>query len=239
MTINKYFDNFTSPEEKDLYSDIIEEMIQIYGQDCYYVPRTLNSYDSLYGADAQSSYEKAFTLEMYTQNFNGFEGDKNVFTMAGLEIKDRLILAVSKRRFDIEVGLNTGQLRPNDGDLIYYPLYGALFQITYVEKRPYFYQFGDLPTYELHCELWSYAGETVNTGIPEIDVINEKSTNILSHGILTNTGLNIITSSGEVITDNTYLDNIFDPSDDSDQIQRESDAILDWDVIDPFSESQV
>jgi hypothetical protein len=240
VTTNRYFNNFTSRNEQNLHEDLIIEFIQQYGIDVFYCPVTKSStVDPIYGEDVNQSYNSSYQIEMYVKSVDGFRGEQNILTMANLEIKDQIQFAVSRKRFNDDIALNANIARPQEGDLIYFPLYGAAFQIKYVEKRPYFYQFGDLPTYELSCELWNYSGESLNTGVPQIDSLQAISPNMLSHGLLTNTYFNLLTSSGDVLVDSTYLSDPFNPLDDSEQIQEESDDILDWDNVDPFSEKQV
>lgn len=240
MSTNRFFDNFTSRNEQNLHEDLIIEFIQQYGIDVFYCPATASdTIDTLFGEDVNKSYNSSYPIEMYVKSVDGFKGEQSILTMAGLEIKDQIQFAVSRKRFNDDIALDANIQRPQEGDLIYFPLYGAAFQIKFVEKRPYFYQFGDLPTYELTCELWNYSGEALNTGVPQIDALQKISTNMLAHGLLTNDFFNIITSSGETIVDSAYLSDVFNPLDDSEQIQKESDLILDWDNIDPFSEGAV
>lgn len=243
MATNRYFNNFNYKPTQNVFENIVIEYIQRYGLDVYYCPSssTANSIDPIFGESlTQTSFDSSYTVEMFVLNVDGFQGEQNVLAMAGLEIKDRIRFAVSKKRFEDEITIKNPIIaRPREGDLVYFPLYGAAFQIKYVENRPYFYQFGDLPTYELTCELWNYSGETLNTGIPDIDGLAAVSTNILDHGLLTNEYINIIASSGELLLDSSYLSDNFNPLDDSIQIQKESDVILDWDNIDPFSEGDV
>lgn len=231
---NVYFDNFTSANEQRLYEDIVMESIQIHGLDVSYCPRTLNNYDPIYGADTSSSYNSSYQIEMYIKDVDGFTGDKNIFTLAGLEIKDRIVFVVSRTRFNNIIGIKTNLQRPLEGDLVYFPLYGAAFQIKYVENRPYFYQFGDLPTYELQCELWDYSGESLHTGVPALDNLAvTSSTNLLTHGLLTDQYWSIITSDGSILEESSFSN--IDIIDDSNAIQIESDGILEWDRSDAFS----
>ena len=45
----------------------------MYGQDMYYIPRTLVRDDSLFGEDTLSTFDDATELEMYIKNIEGFE----------------------------------------------------------------------------------------------------------------------------------------------------------------------
>jgi len=64
--------------------------------------------------------------------------------------------------------------RPNEGDLIYFPLTDKLFEIKFVEHEEVFYQMGRLQTYDLRCELFQYSSERIDTGDTAIDVIEDE-----------------------------------------------------------------
>ena len=64
IATNFFFNNFQSSQEQQLIENLIIEAVRIYGQDMYYIPRKLNNYDSIYGADDQSSYEIAYPIEI-------------------------------------------------------------------------------------------------------------------------------------------------------------------------------
>lgn len=66
--------------------------------------------------------------------------------------------------------------RPNEGDLIYFPMVDKLFEIKFVEHEQLFYQSGRLQTYDLRCELFDYSSEKIDTGFSEIDTIETENT---------------------------------------------------------------
>jgi hypothetical protein len=233
---NFFFNNFKSSQEQQLIEDLVTEAISIYGIDTFYIPRKLNNYDSVYGADDQSSYEKAIPVCVYLENVMGFGGDGNFMSKFGLEIRDQIIFAMSVRVFNSEVSTITTQTRPNEGDLLYFPLNNKCFQIKYTDKFEMFFQMGGIQSYKLTCELFEYAGEKFNTGIPEIDSLQTKfSTNILDWTVDTEFGEPLLTEDSEYITleGSSVGDKI--PADDSDEIQKESDTFVDFSVKDPFS----
>jgi hypothetical protein len=240
MATNFFFNNFQASQEQLLLENLIIEAIGIYGQDMFYIPRKLNNYDSVYGADDQSSYEVPYPIEIYIKNVDGFQGDGNFMSKFGLEIRDQVVFSVSQRRFAEEIGDNTTQVRPNEGDLIYFPLNKKCFQIKYVNKFEMYYQLGALQTWEMTCELFEYSGELMNTGIPEIDILQKKfSTNILDWGIKGEDGLYLLTEDGDYLTlEGSSVGDLI-VGDDSDEIQTESDLFIDWSRVDPFSEGNI
>mgnify|MGYP003334118764 CR=1 FL=1 len=222
-----------------MLENLIIESIKIYGQDMFYIPRKLNNYDSIYGADDQSSYEDSYPIEMYIKSINGFSGDGNFMAKFGVEIRDQVIFSMAQRIFTEEVGVNTNQVRPNEGDLIYFPLNKKCFIIRYVNKFEMFYQLGALQTWEVTCEVFEYAGENMNTGIPEIDRLQKEfSVNMLDWIIKTEDGFNLTDEEGNLIVLEGY--NLTDlVKAENDEIQRESDQFVDFSAVDPFSESSI
>ena len=206
----------------------------------YYIPRKLNNYDNVYGADDQSSYENAYMMEMYIKSVDGFSGDGAFMSKFGLEIRDRVIFSMAQRIFNEEVGTFTAQTRPNEGDLIYFPLNKKCFQIKYVNKFEMFYQLGALQTWEVTCELFEYSGETMNTGIPEIDALQKKfDSNQYHWAVKDEEGDMLLDEEGNIIVlEGSSIDNLFFAAD-NDEIQRESDEFVDFTSIDPFSEGTI
>lgn len=242
MATNFFFNNFQASQEQLLLENLIIESIKIYGQDMYYIPRKLNKYDDVYGADDQSSYESAYPMEMYIKSVDGFTGDGEFMSKFGIEIRNQVIFSMAQRVFNEEVGEFTTQVRPNEGDLIFFPLNQKCFQIKYVNKFEMFYQLGALQTWEVTCELFEYSGELLNTGIPEIDILQNKySTNVLDWGILTQDlpPSYILDEDGDyLILEGSSLNDLV-PASDNDEIQKESDLFIDFTSLDPFSDGNI
>lgn len=206
----------------------------------YYIPRVLNNYDEVYGADDSSSYEQAFPIEMYIKSIDGFSGDGEFLSKFGVEIRNQVVFSVARRVFTEEVEEFTTQVRPNEGDVIWFPLNQRAFVVRYVNKYEMFYQLGALQTWEMTCEVFEYSGERFNTGIPEIDALEKKnSQNILDWTIDDDSDNGpILTEEGDyLILENAAVGNII--ADDSEEIQAESDQFIDFSSIDPFSEGNI
>ncbi len=173
MPTNVYFDTGTRPEQY-LYEDLIIEQLRIYGQDVYYIPRRMVSEDELFGEDSLSKFEDAYLIEMYVDNNDGYEGEKELMSKFGLDIQDDATFTVSRRRWEQFVSIDNNlivSLRPNEGDLVYWPKGNKLFEITFVDHDDPFYQVHNLPTYKLKCKTFEYGSEDIDTGIAEIDSI--------------------------------------------------------------------
>ena len=171
MPRNVYFSQAVKAEQ-DLYEDLIIESLKIYGQDVYYIPRTIVNRDNILGEDPASKFDDAFLMEAYIENVDGFEGSGDLYSKFGLEIRDEITFIVSRRQWEKLVGVfsnNTIDPRPQEGDLLFIPMTNSFFEITFVEDDKPFYQLSDLPTYKLSCQLFEYSDEDFDTGIDEID----------------------------------------------------------------------
>lgn len=153
--------------------------MQIYGHDVYYLPRTLVNKDQLFGEDALSKFDDAYLIEMYMDTQEGYEGEKELVSRFGLEIRDETTFTVSRRRWLDLVSSNTNlitSLRPNEGDWIYFANGPRLFEISFVDKDDPFYQVNNLPVYKLYARTVEYSDERLDTGIADIDVIEDTYT---------------------------------------------------------------
>lgn len=171
MATNVYFSDRVTSEQR-LYEDIIIESLKMYGQDVYYLPRTLVNVDTIFNEDIPSKFSNAYKIEMYIENTEGFEGEGDIFTKFGVEIRDEATFVVSRKRFGNAVVQYDNTItvdRPQEGDLIYLPLSRSLFEIGHVEKEQPFYQLAQLPTYKMRCNLFEYSGEQLETGVGQID----------------------------------------------------------------------
>jgi len=187
MTTNVYFSKGT-PNEQHLYEDLAIEAIQIYGHDVFYIPRTLVNKDELCGEDALSRFDDAYGIEMWMETQEGYEGEKELVSRFGLEIRDETTFVVSRRRWDNTVSSDANLIvssRPDEGDLIYMPTVKKLFEISFVDHDDPFYQVDNLPVYKLYCRTFEYSSEVLDTGIYAIDDIEtKKSTDFLGYEIL-------------------------------------------------------
>jgi len=199
MARNIYFTDKVKSEH-ELYENIVIESLKIYGQDVYYVPRDLVNEDTVFGDDAESSFNSAYKVEMYLDNVEGFEGEGDLFTRFGVEIRDECTFVVSRRRWNQTVSRYDNEItgeRPREGDLVYLPLSNSLFQITHVEHEMPFYQVSNLNVYKMRAHLFEYTGEDLETGIAAIDKIE---TDFAYKYILTLDSDSVLTEAGQTAT---------------------------------------
>jgi len=202
--------------EQYLIEDLVIESIKIHGHDIYYITRTAGALDDVLNEDDLSEYKRADFIDMYIKNFDGFEGEGDFLSKFGLEIRDEMTLTIARRTFELDVSTYTGNDRPLEGDLIYFPLNKKMFEVKFVEHEPVFYQMGALQMYDLRCEMFEYSQETFNTGVAEIDTL------FAGFETTSNTSIEFLE------TQDSFADNS--------TIETAADSIIDFSEADPFSE---
>jgi len=175
MTTNLYFSQKVRSEQS-LYEDIVIESLKMYGQDVYYLPRDIVNKNPIFADDIPSRFNSAYKIEMYIDNPEGFDGEGDIFTKFGVELRDQATFVVARRRWAQTVKRYDNEItgdRPREGDLIYLTLSNTLFEIMHVEHEQPFYQLSNLPTYKLRCEKFEYNDEQLDTGVDTIDMIEQ------------------------------------------------------------------
>ena len=175
MVLNPYFQQ-GSKSEQSLVQSLINEQLKIYGVDVHFMPRKYVSSDSVLREVSASSFEDAYPIEAYIDNFDGYGDNPTMLSKFGIEQTNEVTLIISKERFEnyisplmkneSNIKLST---RPKEGDLIYFPFGDRLFEIKYVEHEKPFYMLKNTYVYELRCELFRYEDEVIDTGVDEID----------------------------------------------------------------------
>jgi hypothetical protein len=241
-TVNHYFNNYTNSMEQVLIEDLIIESIRIYGMEVFYMPRTIVNEDLLFSEDTLSTFDTAYPIEMYIKSVDGFEGDGDFLSKFGLEIRDAVTLTVARRRFseemeDIETTKDIG--RPAEGDLIYLPLNGKIFEVKFVEHESIFYQMGSLQVYDLRCELFEYSHEQLNTGIDVIDSIETAySGDMTFYQLLLEDGGGLKFEDGSFIINDGYRIEDTDNQANNEYYTTQTNVLnfIDWSESNPFSE---
>lgn len=174
MATNPFFKDYSG--EQNLTEDLTIEIIKAMGREMYYIPRNIIELDKIFGEGKQVNYKEIIPIEMYLDTISGFQGQGDIASKFGIEIKDNIILTLSKKRFVQEVQARFPSInRPREGDLIYFPLSKSIFEINFVEHENPFYQHGKLYSYKLTCELFTYNEENVTTGTTDIDAISKEN----------------------------------------------------------------
>ena len=64
--------------------------------------------------------------------------------------------------------------RPQEGDLVYHPILGKMFQVNFVDHDQPFHQLDNNPVYKLRCQKFEYSQEAIDTGITVVDNIESE-----------------------------------------------------------------
>lgn len=196
MTINPYFGSQKGySNEQSLLQSLSNEVIQQAGFDLHYIPRTLNNINDIMNEDAISSFETYYTIEMYLESTDGFEGSE-LMSKFGLLISDESSLIVSLSRFKEVTDLDY----PKEGDLIMAPLTNTLFEINYVEDEKPFYPLGSIPTVKINVKTFRYSEEAMSTGLDVIDdlEIDQLQQDIFADNTVIETEADSVLDSSEV-----------------------------------------
>ena len=258
MAINHHFqggNGIGNQNEKNLYEDFIIEGLKIYGHDVYYLPRTLVNQDLILGEDSLSKFDDSYLIEMYVETTEGLAGEQELINKFGLEIREETTFMLSKRRWNDAVDSYHTMIkegRPNEGDIIYYPLLNKFFEISFVEDQEPFFQLGNLPVYKLRARTWEYSSEKLDTGVADIDSAEDQfSLDQLAHQFMLEDGTGslqlendsvdgtvnyFINEEYNIQTQSPYADNLDLDAQAGFNTADTSDDILDFTERNPFGE---
>ena len=228
--------------EQTLVEDLVIECLKIYGFDTYYIPRVSVNEDEILNEDTVQKYTNAYPIEMYMENVDGFEGEGELLTKFGLEIRSTATLVVARRRWEDSIGVTGNTVLPNrpaEGDIVYFPLTKSFFEIKKVDATDPFFQVGKLYVYKLQVELMQYSSEVFDTGITEIDaVVEDVGQDLQNWEVLLETGYKLkleYESPSNLILDSFNTIDI-DKNADNEHFDAEATDILDFTERNPFGE---
>ena len=193
-----------SAQEQKFMENLVVESIEIYGQDIYYVPRDIVNRDTVFEEDSDGRFSSARAIRAYVNNAEGWEGQGELLSKFGIRIEDKTTFIFSREKCKEKVDdLETLNVegRPNEGDLIWFPITKHLFEIKFVEVEKPFYQLGKGYVWECQCELFEYSDEEINTGITDLDAIETAFANAITVGLVAG-GTGDFTA-GETVTGGT------------------------------------
>jgi hypothetical protein len=236
-TTSFFFNNQNFTSEQRLLDNLTVEMIKIFGVDVIYCPRSTPNVDKLFLEDPTSEFNNAIHIEMYIKNFEGWQGEGDMMSKFGITMADQITFCVSRTRFQEDIGSVYDLIRPREGDLIFFPIPNAIFEVKFVEHESTFYQTGSLQFFELKCERFNYSNENIDTGIEEIDTI-ETDYSFATDGyrIMTEAGKFLTTESGnrlviETIPDTDQVDTTI-----QNQYFEERGVDIEFSTTNPFNE---
>ena len=241
MARNAFFNQYEQVySEQSLVEDLIIEAIRIYGIDTYYLPRTHVNLDYLYTEDTLTKFDDALEMEMYVKTYDGFVGQQEFLSKFGLQTDESITFTIAQKRFTqsltesllteynhniiTEDGdtLTAEQaydysdiIRPREGDLIYLPLAGFIYEIKFVEHIETFFQLGKLYTYEIKADRYEYSSEIIDTDVAELDAIEDEYS--------ADTSINAAVEDADDTADNAFI-----------ETRINDDDILDLSETNPF-----
>ena len=169
---NPYFNRSYFPEnnEAKLYADGCNELIEIKGVDMFFLPRQRLKDDFIFGEDVINEFTKTHPLTFYIENFETFDGDGDIYSKFGFVPDYQISLIVGMQLFKGSTGL----VAPLEGDLIYYPASGRLFEVVNHQDRLNYFMFNNREfCFKINCRYYEYSHETMDTNINEIDLLNQ------------------------------------------------------------------
>lgn len=252
MATNFYFQSGVPggrTSEQRLIESLITESIKIYGFDVYYLPRTEVNEDTFFADDTLSKFDTALPLEMYLENVDGFGGEGELMSKFGIELRETATFVLVRSRWEDVVGKGRSNLlplpnRPAEGDIIFLPLTNSYLEIKKVETKDPFYQLGKLYVYKLYCELYQYSSERFDTGIAEVDAIEDQlSQDTDLYGLVLEDGSRLLLDTPAWLDNDTgqllfegYTVKGQDVLSDNEDFSNEALDILDFTAINPFGE---
>ena len=191
--------------EQNLVQDLVDEQIKLFGSDVFYIPR-VHLKDQTLGEIIQSEFNQSYMIEMFLVNVEGFGAGAEFVSKFGLRITDEITFVVSRRRWEQSANPALSLAvdgRPNEGDLIYFPLTEDLYEVKYVERENPFFQLGKQYFYQLTAEIYEQGADKFDTGIDEIDDVERQFSNITTLNLSlttreTATGSLVVDSSGAI-----------------------------------------
>ena len=112
---------------------------------------------------------KQFTIESGTDTLTG-----SILLEDGTLDSDEVDIPSSyESGYLISEASSTDADRPQEGDAIFHPILGKLFEINFVDHDEPFHQLDNNPVYKMRCRTFDYGSEVLDTGIAAIDAIED------------------------------------------------------------------
>ena len=161
MATNTYFKHNNITADTTLIRKLVQESIKQVGFNCWYMPRVENNVDAVLQEAARVSYNNAYQVEMYVEDpTDALANSVDYVGQFGFEIRDSCDFTIAQQTFtDLSI---SGRDVPKEGDLIYAPVFGQIYEIKFVEDMTPFLQAGISHTYILMSRLFIYDDQEFN-----------------------------------------------------------------------------
>jgi len=133
--------------------------------------------------------------------------------------------------------------RPLEGDLVFHPIMKKLFQVNFVDHDQPFHQLDNNPVYKLQCRTFDYSSERLDTGISDIDAIEEAlSVDTLNYQFTleeSTSGETLLLETEHWLIQEDYIvgDGVIDKTSQNELFDRLDDTVLDFTESNPFGDA--
>lgn len=166
--LNPYFNNYNHQGQQTLQDVLVQESIQSKGIELVYIERDQANLDLFYGEDPQNGFNNAKKFVAYLESFDGYSGQNEFFSKFGMSVNDEITLQINPSLFNQQTGIF-----PKEGDLLYFPMDKALFEITWCTPRDQFYQNGILQIQKIQAQKFVFQHEKIDTKLQNTEISSD------------------------------------------------------------------
>ncbi|CAM0002220.1 head closure Hc2 [Vibrio phage D479] len=219
-TTNPYFSWMTNTSVQQLQDVMVAEAVQARGIEVLYIRREMAKPDLVFGEDPLSAFKKSYRISVYIDSFDGWDGDGDWYSKFGFQVDDELNVTTNDNLFKTQADGKGVTM----GDLVYFPLSQALFEINWVETDDPLFSMGALPMRKIKLTRFVYSGEEIAVEQPAsyIDTIDD-----IMGGAVEDEDIQIINNLDK------QWDILTQPGAEVDQIQDEVDAFYEGEQVVP------
>lgn len=166
--LNPYVNHLNHKGQQGLQDILVQEQIQMNGIEVVYLVREYQKLDTFWGEDPENNFSNAKKFQAYLEQFSGYEGQNEIFQKFGMQINDEITIQINPNLFHQQTGFF-----PKEGDLLYFPLDKALFEITWCTPREQFYQNGILSITKIQAQKFIYSYEKLDPSITNKEISSD------------------------------------------------------------------
>ena len=193
-----YFNNETSFEnEKKTMANILEEGINLHGNEIIWIPQELAHADETFGEFLGKAIVEGTPMRLFLEQVDTdfYNEDAALYTKFGLNLN----LGGSSWHGSAKYFFDNG-ITPKPQDLIYYKKTSKLFEVTHIQLQHDIW-------YKISAILYDYDGTKIDTNVTEEDILTLDT--ILDKDQESNNDPIEEVDDDENIIDNTETDGLF------------------------------
>lgn len=183
MPVSPYFnhDSKKPTPEQLLVEDLINEQVYLHGYEIYYILReSADEIDNLLGEDKTSIFQKAYKIAAFVNEVEDWSQGTDFLSKFGLQINKQNQIVITRRMFSRDIPSHLRTV-PQEGDLVFIPVFDKLFEIKKSSSEGMFYSMGKKNSiyFQIDIEMFTYSHETINTGYEELDILEAENTYVI------------------------------------------------------------